>query len=495
MNARYPNRRGEGKVVALRGRPPGAGMGANIPIHPDDLEFLPAAQEILLTPPSPIRMWLMMSICALFAIALIVSWLFKIDIYAVASARIQPAGRSKIVQPLESGQVRALHVENGMRVEQGALLLELDSTESSADRMAQAGQLEALLAEIARRKAAIAAAQTARISTSPKIMFPEEVGPAARAREESVLAADLSNLVSNLAALDGRVAEAVAERQALGLTIKEQEQLVATLSKRVEMQESLLERQLGSRASVMDAQQNYSKEQASLANQKGALLRTDAAIVSLKRERDYALSTYIAANSQALATAETQQAEGAQRLVKASARLDYTKIVAPISGTVQELSVTTIGQVVTGGQALMAIVPEDASLEAEALVFNKDIAFVETGQPAIIKIDAFPFTRYGTLTGTIRHVSHDAVSVNEALALADRISGAGQTPGAVPKMLDLVYPVTVELNETAIDVDGRMIELTPGMSARVEIRTGERRVLEYFLSPLVKAVSESARER
>jgi len=466
-----------------------------VPMNRDDLEFLHPAQEILLTPPSPIRMHLVVFICALFGIVLLASWILHIDIYAVAAGRVQPAGRSKVVQPLASGQVRAIHVENGTRVKAGGLLLELDPTESAADLTSRATQLEALAAEITRRTSAIKLAQLPTIPLTPKIEFPANVGEAARLREEMVLAADLSNLTSTLATLNGKVAEAVAERRAVELTIQEQQRLVETLRKRVEMHETVLARGLASRSAVIEAEQEYREELATLANQRGTLLRTDAAFVSLTNERNNALTKYISENSQAVVNLQNTQLQETQSLVKASSREGHTRLTAPIAGTVQQLAVTTIGQVVSAGQSLMTIVPTGSRLEVEALIMNKDIAFVEPGQRAVIKLDAFPFTRYGSLSGTIRHVSHDAVVVREALSLADSAQSGGQVPQGVQSMVDLVYPTTVVLDAYGMQIDGRLIPLTPGMSARVEIRTGERRLLEYFLSPLVLTASEAAHER
>jgi hemolysin D len=479
----------EKNVVALPERP------SAVPMNRDDLEFLPPAQEILLTPPSPIRMYLIVFICALFATFLLVSWLLHIDIYAVATGRVQPAGRSKVVQPLASGQVRAIHVENGTRVAAGALLLELDPTESAAERAARATQLEALAAEIARRTSAIKLVQLPTIPRTPKIEFPANVGEAARFREEMVLAADLSNLTSTLATLDGRVAEAVAEQRAIQLTIQEQQRLVDTLRKRVDMQESVLARGLASRAAVLEAEQEYREELAALANHRGTLLRAEAAFVSLTNERNNALTKYISENSQAVVNLQNSQLQETQSLVKASSREGHTRLTAPIAGTVQQLAVTTIGQVVSAGQSLMTIVPTESRLEVEALILNRDIAFVESGQHAVIKLDAFPFTRYGSLSGTIRHVSHDAVLMRDALSPADGGLSSAQGPRGVATMVDLVYPATVVLDAYGMQIDGRKIPLTPGMSARVEIRTGERRLLEYFLSPLVLTVSEAAHER
>jgi len=141
---------------------------------------------------------------------------------------------------------------------------------------------------------------------------------------------------------------------------------------------------------------------------------------------------------------------------------------------VQQLAVHNIGAVVTPAQDLMVIVPQNGALEVEALLENKDIGFVEVGQSAEIKIDTFPFTRYGTIAGQVVDLSNDAVS--------DERRG-------------LVYKMRVAMHRSEIDVNGRQVRLSPGMSVSVESKTGTRRMIEFFLSPLLRYADESVRER
>jgi biotin/lipoyl-binding protein len=137
-----------------------------------DREFLPAALELLETPPSPIRVAAIWLICTAFATALAWSYFGWLDIHAIAHGRIQPSGRSKIVQPLEPGKVIAIAVENGSRVAAGDVLVELDPTETDADREALTRELESTRAEAARRRVAVAAAANDG-SGPPAIIFPE----------------------------------------------------------------------------------------------------------------------------------------------------------------------------------------------------------------------------------------------------------------------------------------------------------------------------------
>jgi len=130
--------------------------------------------------------------------------------------------------------------------------------------------------------------------------------------------------------------------------------------------------------------------------------------------------------------------------------------------------------VVTPAQVLMVIVPKDAQVTAEVVVDNKDIGFVGAGQAAAIKLETFPFTRYGTVPATVKSVVADAVN--------DEKKGA-------------IFPAVLSLNQASIDVDGKRINLSPGMNVTAEIKTGKRRVIDYLLSPVQRHVNESLTER
>ncbi len=163
-----------------------------------------------------------------------------------------------------------------------------------------------------------------------------------------------------------------------------------------------------------------------------------------------------------------------QERIKAEQRNRLMRLTAPVGGTVQQLAVHTVGGVVTPAQPLMVIVPHDNVLEVDALLPNKDIGFVNPGQIAEIKVETFPYTRYGTLHGTVTQVSSDAIQDDK---------------------LGLVYATRVKLARDTIQVENKAVRLTPGMAVTVEVKTGTRRVVEYFLSPLLQYGNESLRER
>jgi hemolysin D len=504
-----------------------------------DREFLPAALEILETPPPPLPIALIVTICGFALAALIWSCLGRLDVHAVALGKIETAGYSKVIEPLDPGKVAAIHVEAGQSVKAGDLLLELDPAEAGADAAAARDALDAGLAEIARRRFAIDAvrhAQEAEAHSSGdegdaaamkgksaldgsedrqasmlspvqelagrpelNIAWDEALPEPFRLREEAVLRADLTQLSDALKAIDKQMAQKLATKKRLGMSIGFQHTLMDTLNQRVSTRQQAIDLNVGTKINLYDAKEELEKSQSQLASDEGQLIETDAALKELQSERAKVASQFIADNQNKLAEASRKADEARQGFAKAEARLARTKLIAPIDGIVQQTAVTTVGQVVTTGQQLAVITPNGGKLQVDALVANLDIGFVRLGQPAVVKIDAFPFTRFGVLHGKVAKIASSAVAEQEAkraLANVAASANAAQLPSPAPGQPEsFVFPVTVALDETVMTIGNMTIPLTPGMTVTVEIKTDSRRVIDYLLSPLAKIASEAARER
>jgi hemolysin D len=234
-----------------------------------------------------------------------------------------------------------------------------------------------------------------------------------------------------------------------------------------------------------------------LAAQQGDLAEAAVGLDVLSRETARTLAVFVSDNARKLAEAERNADDAEQRLAKARARAGRTSLVSPIAGTVQASAVTTIGQVLTTGQEIMRVVPDGVALEIEAYLPNKDIGFIEVGQAAVVKIESFPFTRYGTIKAKVTRVAKDAIpepDAQQAEAGSTRNSASSMFAGA-QRVQNLVFPVTLSPETTFVSADGRPVPLLPGMSATVEVKTGRRRILEFFLSPMLEVGSEALKER
>ena len=464
----------------------------------DDQEFLAAALEILEQPASPIRISMIWFICLATFAALVWSWFGSLDIHAIAQGRIQPSGRSKVIQPVEAGRVVSIMVDNGSRVNVGDTLLELDPTDAAADSDIMQIEMENAFAEMARRRATIAAIEVADLRVFP-LAFGISLRDHIREREQLTFETDISQLVAATRGIDAQIDEKKAQILRFQASILERERLTAVQDERVQARKLLLTRDAGSRAQVIDAIQELQREKAVLASERGQVDELVASIASLQAKRQENVAQARADQRNKLSEAERRADKAVQDEIKARSRKNRTRLTSPIAGTVTQLAVNTIGQVVSPAQALLTVVPLDSRLEVEAMILNKDIGFVYPGQEVIIKIEAFPFTRFGSINGKVLRVSDDAVDEREAGNLADPATAAKGTNNsalsATPRVQNLVFPATISLEKGSVKIGEKDIPLTPGMTVTVEVKTGERRVLDYVLSPLREVGSEAARER
>jgi hemolysin D len=477
--------------------------------------FLPAALEILETPAPPLPVATMLTICAFFALAVAWAFIGRLDVNAVAPGKVEAAGRVKVIQSLDPSKVVAIHAENGQRVKAGDLLLELDPSEAVADQRAAFEALQGALAEAARRRAVVEAARAAQraaaIGDSPiaplealaadpqdRIVWEEASPKDARLREEAVLVADLAQTADALRALDKQIAVKQATGQRLRMSIAYENALIDTLTQRVATRQEAIDLRVGTKINLYDAKEELQRSQATLASDQGQLIEADASVGELQSEKIKALSQFVADNENKAAEALRKADEARQALAKATARLSHVKLYAPIDGVVQQLSVTTLGQVVGAGQQLAVVTPTDGKLQVEALVANIDIGFVKLGQEVAVKLDAFPFTRFGALRGKVVGVASEAVDEQAAkrtLANATAPANLGGEASAPGQPQSFVFPVTVAIDETVMRVDGATIPLTPGMTVAVDIKTESRPIINYLFSPLAKTMSEAMRER
>ena len=495
-----------------------------------DREFLPAALEILETPPPPLPIALMATISAFALAALVWSYFGRLDVHATAPGKIEPSGYAKVIEPLDPGKISEIHVQKGQTVKAGELLLELDPAEANADAQSALNTLNASMAEIARRRYAINAVRAAEMEIETaqdrldarskddappgmesgsveslagqadfKIPWDGALPEQFQLREEGVLRADLAQLSDSLKALDRQMAEKLATQKRLNMSISFQNKLMETLNQRVSTRQQAIDLNVGTKIDLYNAKEELEKDEAALASDQGQLIETDAAIRSVRSEKAKAVSQFIADNENKLADAARKADEARQALAKANTRLARTRLYAPTDGVIQQMAVTTVGQVVTTGQQLIVLTPIGGKLQVEALVPNLDIGFLKPGQDAVIKVDAFPFTRFGALHGKVVTIASSAIAEQDAKrALANETATANmlqESPTAPGQPESFVFPVTVSLDESSMKVDDATIPLTPGMTVAVEIRTDSRRVLDYLLSPLAKIGSEALRER
>ncbi|TMJ83028.1 MAG: HlyD family type I secretion periplasmic adaptor subunit [Alphaproteobacteria bacterium] len=456
----------------------------------EELAFLPAALEIVETPASPIGRAIAILIATLFCVALGWAYFGKIDIIASAPGKIIPSGRTKVIQPFETGVIRAIRVRDGQNVKAGDILIELDPTINAAEREHIQSDLTAAQLDIARLRAALSE------GTDPLADFhpPETASPSLVATHRQFLLSQIGEYRAKLAGLDRQRAQKEAESATVAATVSKLEAVVPVVQQKVDVRGALYNREFSSKLQYLENLQQLIETQKELAVQQSRQRETEAAIAALKEARVQAAAEFSRTIHDDLAKAEAKAGGLTQDLIRAEQKTKLQELTAPEDGVVQQLAVHTVGGVVTPAQTLLVVVPVGTHLEVEAMVSNRDIGFVHPGEEAEIKVETFNFTRYGLLHGRVMHVSQDAITREKS---QDKSGGKpqGSDSNTDPKPDELVYAARVSLDRTQMEVENKLVNLSPGMAVTVEIKTGSRTVLNYLLSPLLRYKQESLRER
>lgn len=456
----------------------------------DEAAFLPAALSLQETPVHPAPRRLAWCLMGLFALALLWSIVGQVDIVAVAPGRIIVSERTKVIQPLEASVVRRVLVKDGDRVQAGQVLVELDPTMATADKASVQEQLNASASKMMRARAllqslsnqklqapvllALEADLTQNTGTTPASGGSAADPAATQAADQAQLLSEWQDISARLAKLDAEAARRQAEIATVNETIAK---LQATLPM-AQTREADFTKLVGEGFVSSHATQDKTRERVELerdlATQRARLLE---ARLSMK-ETEQAKAAYRAETLRLLsdrqAKAATQHSQLQSEHRKANQRERLTRLAAPVDGVIQQLAIHTTGGVVTAAQPLMIVVPDSSAVTAEVSIANQDIGFVHAGQMADVKFETFAYTKYGTVPARVDVVTADAVT--------DEKRGS-------------YYPATLTLTAGDMAVDGKRVNLSPGMNITAEIKTGRRRVIEYLLSPVQRAGSESLRER
>jgi len=452
----------------------------------EKLEFLPAALEIQAAPPPKWSRSLLWAISVLIVLLIVWASWAEIDIIATAQGKIVPSGRVKIIQPLETGVVKTIFVKEGQHVKAGDKLIALDNTASQADADRLSNEWRGQTADLARlqlfiQKVEQASKQDKGRSTTESIPTAdqEKLAPLTslslhELNQHLLLESSLQEYQSKLASFHSEIVKLKAEKKAIKINISRLTKTLPLITEQVESLESLLSESMVSRNQYLELEQERINQEEML-NLEGANAEQISASIRSAEQNLSAYRAEIRRNTLQEINQLTRQSESTkQELTKAKRLTALRVLTTPVDGVVEELSIATIGGIVTPAQELLKIVPNGQVLEIEASLLNKDIGFVHTGQIVEIKIDSFPFTKYGVIDGEVTEISADAIEHEQK---------------------GLLFPLKASMKTDEINVNGKWIKLKPGMSVTVEIKTGTRRLMEFLLAPLMRGVSEGARER
>lgn len=445
----------------------------------DALSFLPLALEIEERPPHPLARIMMWLLVVLIVIAVLWACFGKMDVVVSAQGKVVPEAQVKLIQPLEKGMIKTILVKDGQLVTKGQVLIELDQRITQADIENITQQRKVAYFMLKEYQSLYQLLQLATKDGLAKkdideLLFTQGLTSTERDalleliwRKWQAYSADIDYLASEVNA-------AKAEKTALEMQLEMLNKTLPIITEQNSMYQTLHQNDYGSKADMLQSQKAVIETEQALAQHKATVAQLTANISSKNSALMRAKADYLA---QVLEQIELNQKDFkslSNELNKYQLMQQAQSLSAPLSGFVQSLSVHTIGAVVTPAQVLMQIIPKDSPLEVNAMISNKDIGYVHEGQKVQVKIDTYPFTEYGLLTGEIVEISDDAID---------------------DQQLGLVFKVIAKLDSTTLHKQGKDFPIRSGMTVTVEVKTGERRIIEYFLSPLTKAFKESLHER
>jgi HlyD family secretion protein len=452
----------------------------------DALDFAPDLLVIQERPPARGARMLTWTLGLLVAMLLVWASIARLDIITTAEGRLVPLTYTKVVQPADAGVVADILVKDGDSVEQGQLLLTLDPRLAQADASALDQDVSLRRLTLRRIEAELADRPMRAEPSDPPALY-AQVEAQSRARR----LAHQDAVAREQEVLNKARADLVAAQQV-------QSKLAQTLPSYQQSAESY--RQLQKEGFVGELAANDKTREATeraqdLRAQSAMVQSLEASIAQSQRQLASLSSQYRSQLENERIEVIAQLNRSGQELQKANVRAGYLEIRAPNAGVVKDLATTTRGAVVAAGTVLMNIVPRDEPLQAELRLRNEDVGFVAVGQPARVKVAAYPFQKHGMLDGEVMLVGADAAE-GRASAGAAVGSPAAPADGSAATSA-LTYRAVVKLSGTTLDNagTGERLPLSAGMGVTAEVHQGSRTVLEYLLSPVQRAGQEAARER
>jgi hemolysin D len=435
-----------------------------------ELAFLPAHLELTETPVHPAPLWTARMIMGAGLVVVLIAAFGRLDIVAIAPGQLIPSANVKVIQPAVTAVVRDILVQNGERVAAGQRLLDLDPTQASADTdKAKSTTLDAQLT--AARARALLAAQAK--NSEPEVSLIPGATLTRQADTQNLAQGAFREYRGRIFALEAELQKREAELETTREEISKIEQTAPLAQQQADDYKELVKGRFVASHDYLDKERAAIEQAHELAAEQSRAHELRAGIEEARRDIESTIATFQREQLETLNKAEEDAARYQDEETKAEARQGLMQLKSPVGGVVQQLSVHTVGGVVTSAQALMEIVPDD-TLEVEARVSNKDIGFVNPGQSVMVKIATFPYTRFGYLAGTVIKVSNDA---------------------SPDKKLGAVFLARIRIPSNRFKVESKWLNLSPGMEVTAEIKTGTQKVWQYFLSPLIDTGRQSLRER
>lgn len=431
------------------------------------ISYSPDAVAIEEAPEPAAAYWILYTIIAFLMAAFIWACLAKVDRLVVAEGKLVTVEPQVTVQPLETSVVRSIDVRPGQIVREGQLLAQLDPTFADADAMASRSSLVSVAAQIKRLEAELGGAPSEPFDPT----LAEDV------LEQQTLTRKMAEHEAQLRTLDGELADLSAQLATAKADQAQVKNQLVILRDNEEMRKTLMQKEYGSRLSWLDAKYQRGNLERDLEKSVNTAKEVQHRLDGARAKREKYDAERRARLGEELATAKRERGRLQEQARKAQRMSNLVALTAPRRAVVLEISHLGAGSVVRQADTLMTLVPLDVPLEAEVSVHPRDIGPLRQGDPARVKVEAFPFQKHGVLEGRLAVIGEDIVE--------ETVQGAKQPLYRVRVSI----PPDQRLKEVPDD-----FRLIPGMTVTAELRVGERSVISYFLYPVIRALDTGLRE-
>ncbi|KDM91756.1 HlyD family type I secretion periplasmic adaptor subunit [Photobacterium galatheae] len=436
-------------------------------------EFSPAMVRLQQRPPAIAAQCLIGVVCALALAVGLWATLGTVNILVTGYGKVETVTHMTRIQPVAVGKIRRLLVEEGEHVDAGQLLLELDTTEFDVDKQHLERKLAYQQIIIERLAMTDRAFRDGHWVSQPLSPVPS-LEPEFIEHQQLKMASDILSYFADLAQYDSQVTEKQAELAELNALISKLEQLLTISTEQEQAKRVLSEQKLFSRLDWLEERRNLIADEQELVVLRQRVGRMNASIQQIQQEK----KSFQARKESQLAAERLSALEALstarEELKRMNTRIAHSLLHAPVSGVVHQLQAYRAGEVLVEAQPVMQIIPDQTPLEVVVYVPNKDIGFIQEGVKAIVKVESYPYTQYGTLSGVVKNISPDTIELNQA---------------------GFFYEVKITLDQQAIPYQGRELTLSPGMAVMAEMKTGKRKMIDYFLSPLIEMKDSAFSER
>ncbi len=411
----------------------------------DEADFLPSALSIQAKPVSPAGRLFAFLILIFIIIFFMWSYFGHFDIVVNGQGRVIVSGHSKFISSSEVARVSGLYVSDGQRVKKGDVLIELDTRIAQSDLKKYEYEKISAMIQIQKANLLIKAIDS---NVSPIFYFKntDNLHENTLTDAKNHLTEQWNDYLSKKSIIDNDISKLT---QSLLIASKLSDDFKHLLATNDVSRHSWLEKEsnrINLEGQLLDAQR-----------------RKDSLLSELKKNAQELIN-----ESNRTISASLEESNKAKTLS------DLLILKSPVDGVVNQLSIHTVGGVVPAAQPIMQIVPDVNRIEFEAYINNKDVGFVQVGQIAKIKIDSYDYTKYGYISARVINISHDSIA---------------------DEKLGLVYAVKLEIDKSQSIFSEKIINIMPGMSGVIEIKTGDRRIIDYILSPIMRLGKESLNER